>query len=138
MLSAVAVERFPTGVRVLRHAPIVSAHCLSNAWMTGNPDRTRKWRDYVRIAHDPGVGDLAQSRMNANARQGLAKALTLLSALERSQKIDDFLLLLGAQLIEILDDPVCFATTALVSSDGFNQAVGPPVMEEEDTLSDAP
>lgn len=64
--------------------------------------------------------------------------LTRVSLLERSQKIDNFLLFLDAQLIEILDDFVCFTATAVVSSDGFNQVVGQPVMEEEDTLSDAP
>ena len=106
------------------------------------------------VATKLGVGDLQQSRMTTalvspiypegaepripSMRLGSASVLTRVSLLERSQKIDDFLLLLSAQLIEILDDPVCFAATALVSSDGFNQVVGPPVMKEKDTLSDAP
>ena len=64
--------------------------------------------------------------------------LKQLFALERSQKIDDFLLLLSAQFIEMLDHPVCFAAAALVSPDGVYQVVGPPVMEEEYTLPDSP
>jgi hypothetical protein len=39
-------------------------------------------------------------------------------SLERSQEIDDFLLLLSAQLVEMFDDLVCLAAVAPVLSDG--------------------
>jgi hypothetical protein len=64
--------------------------------------------------------------------------LRALFSLERPQEIDDFLLLLSAQLIETFDDFICLAATAPVSSDGVYQVVGPSFMEEEDTLSDVP
>ena len=110
-------------------------------WLGKCGPRSGSWRP-VPIANDHNLGltDLtggADPRI-PSMRLGSARVLTRVSLLERSQKIDNFLLLLGAQLIEILDDPVCFAATALVSSDGFNQVVGPTVMEEKDTLSDAP
>ena len=81
------------------------------------------------------VGPAAQPRFGQCA-SGNGKSVD--AALERSQKIDNSLLVVGTQLIEILDDLICFAATALVSSDGFDQVVGPPVMEKENTLSDAP
>jgi hypothetical protein len=64
--------------------------------------------------------------------------LKVLFWLERPQEIDNFLLFLSAQLIETFDDLICLAATAPVSSDGVYQVGGPSVMEEEDTLTDAP
>src|SRR5260370_38414344 len=49
-----------------------------------------------------------------------------------------FLLLLSRQLIEMFDDLICLAATALVISDGVHEVGRPSVMEEEDALSDAP
>jgi hypothetical protein len=60
------------------------------------------------------------------------------AALERPQEIDEVLLLLHAQPIEMLDYSICLAAAALVSSDGFAQIGRPPIMQEEDSLSDAP
>ena len=48
-----------------------------------------------------------------------------LFSLERAQEIDDFLLLLSSQPIEMFDDLICLATTALVISDGVHE-VGRP------------
>ena len=58
--------------------------------------------------------------------------------LERPQEIDDLLLLLSAQLVEAFDDLIRLAATAPVISDGVNEVGGSSVMEEEDTLPDAP
>jgi len=63
---------------------------------------------------------------------------TALFSLERTQKIDDFLLLLSSQPIEMFDDLICLAGTALVISDSVHEVGGPSVMQEEDALSDAP
>jgi len=60
------------------------------------------------------------------------------SRLQRTQEIDNFLLLLSSQLIETFDDSICLAAMALVISDGFHQVGRPSVMEEEDPLADAP
>ena len=64
--------------------------------------------------------------------------MTALFSLERPQEIDDFLLLLSAQLVEMFDDLICLAAMALVSPDGVNQVGRSPIMEEEDALPDAP
>ncbi len=64
--------------------------------------------------------------------------LRALFSLERTQEIDDFLLLLSSQLIEMFDDLICLAATALVISDGVHEVGRSSVMEEEDALSDAP
>ena len=64
--------------------------------------------------------------------------LRVLFSLERPQEIDDLLLLLSAQLVEAFDDPIRLAATAPVISDGVYQVGGSSVMEEEDTLSNAP
>src|SRR5579864_1179552 len=58
--------------------------------------------------------------------------------LERAQEIDDFLLLLSGQPIELFDDLICFAATALVISDGDHEVGRASIVEEEDALSDAP
>ena len=85
-------------------------------------------RNSFSIADHPGVA----------IRHSLARGLRALFSLERPQEIDDFLLLLSAQLIETFNDVICLAATAPVSSDDIYQVSGPSVMEEEDTLSDAP
>src|SRR5260370_7740158 len=64
--------------------------------------------------------------------------LRALFSLERTQEIDDFLLLLSSQLIEMFDDLICLAATALVISDGVHEVGRSSVMAEEDALSDAP
>ena len=64
--------------------------------------------------------------------------LEVLFSLQRTQEIDDFLLLLSSQLIETFDDFICLAAAALVISDGFHQVGRPSVMEEEDAMADAP
>ena len=64
--------------------------------------------------------------------------LRALFSLERTQEIDDFLLLLSSQLIEMFDDLICLAAKALVIPDGFQQVGRPSIMEKEDALSDAP
>jgi hypothetical protein len=43
--------------------------------------------------------------------------VTALFSLERPQEIDDFLLLLSAQLVEQFDDLICLAAMAPVISD---------------------
>ena|ERR1700676_269430 len=58
--------------------------------------------------------------------------------LQRTQEIDDCLLLLSSQPIEIIDDLVCLAALAAVISDGLHQVGRPSVMEEENALSDPP
>src|ERR1035438_7030840 len=59
-------------------------------------------------------------------------------SLERSQEVDDLLLLLYAELIELFDDLVGLAATALMGSDGVHQVARPSVVEEEDALPDSP
>ena len=59
-------------------------------------------------------------------------------ALESAQEVDDSLLLLSAQLIELVDDLVGLAATAFVSPDGFNQVGCASIVNEEDPLPDAP
>jgi len=58
--------------------------------------------------------------------------------LERPQEIDYLLLLPYVQLIEVFDDLICLAATASMGSYSFYEVGGPTVMEEEDTLSNAP
>jgi len=58
--------------------------------------------------------------------------------LERAQKINDLLLLLLAQLVELLNDIIGLASFAVVCSDGVDQIGRSSVMQEEDALSDAP
>ena len=64
--------------------------------------------------------------------------MTTLFSLERPQEIDEFLLLLSAQLVEMFDDLICLAAVALVGPDGVNQVGRSPIMKEEDALPDAP
>ena len=64
--------------------------------------------------------------------------MTALFSLERPKEIDDFLLLLSAQLVEMFDDLICLAAMAPVISDSVYQVVGPSVVEKEHALSDAP
>src|SRR5450631_2738918 len=85
-------------------------------------------RSTVRRSHEQGGRPCSKETVGA----------TPPFSLERPQEIDDFLLLLRVQPIELLDDLVCFAAPALVSSDGIYQVIGPSVMEEEGTLSYAP
>ena len=61
-----------------------------------------------------------------------------LLSLERPQEINKLLLLLSVQLIKMFDDLIGLAALASVIPDSFYQVGRPPVMEEEDTLSDAP
>ena len=68
----------------------------------------------------------------------MATGLTALLWLKRAQKVEDFLLLASAHPIEMLDDHICLAALALVSSDGFYEIVGPPVMQEKSTLANSP
>jgi hypothetical protein len=48
------------------------------------------------------------------------------------------LLLLSAQFIEVFDELIGFAAAASVRSDGVYQVGGASVVQEEDTLTDAP
>jgi hypothetical protein len=64
--------------------------------------------------------------------------LKTLVSLERTQEIDDFLLLLSSERIEMLDYFICLAANAPVISDGLHEVGRSSVMEEEDALSDAP
>src|ERR1700723_2126688 len=57
---------------------------------------------------------------------------------ERTQEIDDFLLLLSSEPIEMLDYFICLAANAPVIADGLHEVGRPAVMQEEDALSDAP
>jgi hypothetical protein len=59
-------------------------------------------------------------------------------SLQRTQEIDDFLLLPSSHPFEIFDDPICFTAKALVIADGFHQVGRPSVVEEEKALADAP
>jgi hypothetical protein len=61
-----------------------------------------------------------------------------LYSLERPQEIDNFLLLLRAQLIEMFDDLICLTARAPVGFDGLYQVGRPSIVEEENALSDAP
>lgn len=58
--------------------------------------------------------------------------------LERSQEVDDVLLLLSPQPVEAPDDSVGFAARASVRSDGLYKVGRASVMEEEDALPDTP
>jgi hypothetical protein len=58
--------------------------------------------------------------------------------LERPQEIDDFLLLLSAQLIETFNDLICLTAMAPVIPDGLHEVDRPSIMQEKDTLADAP
>jgi len=58
--------------------------------------------------------------------------------LEGAQKVDDFLLFLNGQLIEMVDDAIGLAASALVSPDGLNEVGRASVMEKKDALSDTP
>ena len=64
--------------------------------------------------------------------------LKTLVSLERTQEIDDFLLLLSRKRVAMLDYFICLAANAPVISDGFHEVGRSSVMEEEHTLSDAP
>src|SRR5260370_20313342 len=70
--------------------------------------------------------------------KGLAMVLKAFFSLERAQEVDDFLLLLSSQPIQMFDDSICLAATALVISDGFHQVGCPSIMEEKGPLSNAP
>jgi len=59
-------------------------------------------------------------------------------SLERTQEIDDFLLLLSSELVELLDYFIRLAANAPVIADGLHEVGRPAVMQEEDALSDAP
>ena len=63
--------------------------------------------------------------------------LTALFLLERPQEIDDFLLLLSAQLVKTFDNPICLTARAPVISDGLYQVGRPSIMQEKDALADA-
>ena len=58
--------------------------------------------------------------------------------LERSQEVDDILLLLGGQPIKALNDSIGLATGTQVLFDGLHQAACPSVMKEKDALPNAP
>lgn len=68
----------------------------------------------------------------------LQYALHTRSRLERAQEVDDFLLLLGTQLIELVNDLIGLAARAFVIADGFNQVRRAPIVKEEDPLPYAP
>jgi hypothetical protein len=58
--------------------------------------------------------------------------------LERTQEIQEILLLLRTQLSEIADDAVGFRTGASVFLDGVEKIRGAAIMQEENTLTEAP
>lgn len=60
------------------------------------------------------------------------------NSLERTQEIDDCLLLLSAQVIEIVDNFISLTAFTLVISNGINQVGGTSIVEEKDALSNAP
>ena len=64
--------------------------------------------------------------------------LKTLVSLERTQEIDDFLLLLNSEPIETLDYLICLAANAPMISDGLHEVGRSSVMEEEDMLANAP
>jgi hypothetical protein len=90
--------------------------------------------------------ELEEPKMNRetrhSARRGKAhKPLAIrhrCSRLERPQEVDNVLLLSRVQLTEALDDLVCLALAAPVSFDCLQQIACPPIMKEENPLSDAP
>ena len=63
-----------------------------------------------------GVGGRTEVKRDENNRNGLPA----LFVLERPQKINDFLLLLSAQLIETFDDLICLTARAPMISDGLD------------------
>ena len=93
-----------------------------------------------------GVSSFVQCSACANSIESLIRTVNGFriietpppTGLERAQKIDDFLLFVSLQLIKVIDHLTCLAARALVGSDGLHQVAGPPVMEEENALSDAP
>ena len=64
--------------------------------------------------------------------------LKALFSLERTQEVDDFLLLLSSERIEVFDYFICLAANAPVISDRLHEVGRSSVMEKEDALSDAP
>jgi hypothetical protein len=66
-----------------------------------------------------GIQALCQPCRGQGRAESMATGLTTLLWLKRAQKVEDFLLLASAQPIEMLDDHICLAALALVSSDGF-------------------
>lgn len=64
--------------------------------------------------------------------------LKALFSLERTQEVDDFLLLLSSEHIEVLDYFICLAANAPMISDRLHEVGRSSVMKEEDALSDAP
>ena len=75
--------------------------------------------------------------MKENARQ-LRKSKSKIKASERTQEVDDGLLVRKLQLMEAVHNFAGFAAFALVCANGFHQVGRAPVMEEEDALPDAP
>lgn len=61
-----------------------------------------------------------------------------IAVLQRTQEVDDILLLLAPQPTELIDDPVGLAVAASVGFDCFDQVARSTIVQEEDTLPDAP
>lgn len=58
--------------------------------------------------------------------------------LERTQEVQQILLLLRAQLFEIADDDVGFRTEAGVFLDGVDEIGGAAIVEKENSLTESP
>src|SRR5437879_7083404 len=58
--------------------------------------------------------------------------------LERTQEVQQRLLVGPAQHVEVVDDRVRLRARARMRLDGLDQILGAAVMQEEDALSDAP
>ena len=58
--------------------------------------------------------------------------------LERSQEVDEVLLIPSPQLIESVDDLVSLATAASVELDSLHQVGCPSIVQEKDALPDPP
>src|SRR6267378_1465194 len=69
---------------------------------------------------------------------GSPAPLARIGGLQRPQEVDHVLLLLGAQVEEVVHHPIRFAAFAGMQADRLNQVSGPPVVQEEYALTDTP
>src|SRR5882762_3121288 len=69
---------------------------------------------------------------------GSPAPLARIGGLQRPQEVDHVLLLLGAQVEEVVHHPIRFAAFAGMQADCVNQVSGPPVVQEEDALANTP
>src|SRR5215471_2212383 len=103
------------------------AHCLSECRRAST--RAQHLRDTKAFRTRPG--------RPATRRPWTANEVRP-SRLERTQEVQDRLLVRHSQGFEFAHNGICLRTVGAVRSDGLQQIVGPSVMQEEYSLTDAP